>query len=69
MERLSAIMAALADFPGEDEMRLVVHTRDGEDVPMALPPARACPELRDHLASLVGQSGEVRLEEVVAVQR
>ncbi len=65
LERLSAVMAALADFPGDDEMRLVVRTRDGEEVPMALPSARACPELRDRLASLLGEPGDVRLEDRV----
>jgi DNA polymerase-3 subunit alpha len=65
LERLSAVMAALAEFPGEDEMRLIVQTRDGEEVPMALPSARACVELRDRIGSLLGESGEVRLEETV----
>ena len=36
-ERLAGLMAALVDFPGEDEVRLVVHTRVGDKVELALP--------------------------------
>ena len=38
-------MTALVDFPGGDEVRLVVHTRDDQQVELALPTARACEEL------------------------
>ncbi|MGD0765380.1 MAG: DNA polymerase III subunit alpha, partial [Dehalococcoidia bacterium] len=68
-ERLAALMAALTEFPGEDEMRLVIRTRDGDDVELALPPARACPELCTKVSDILGQWGEVRLQETATPSR
>jgi hypothetical protein len=65
-ERLADLMAALVDFPGEDELRLVVHTRVGEQVELALPAARACEELRDRVADVLLEWGEARLEQTRA---
>ncbi len=60
-QRLAGLMTALGDFPGGDEVRLVVHTRDNQQVELSLPRARACEELCGRLAGLFGDSGEVRL--------
>jgi len=60
--RLGAIVAALGDFPGSDEIRLTVHTGDGDETDLALSSARACPELAERLAQLVEGHGEARLE-------
>jgi DNA polymerase-3 subunit alpha len=65
-ERLADLMAALVDFPGEDELRLVVHTRVGEQVELALPAARACEELRARVADVLLEWGEARLEQTRA---
>ena len=54
-------MTALGDFPGGDEVRLIVHTRDEQQVELSLPRARACEELCGRLAALFGDCGEVRL--------
>jgi DNA polymerase-3 subunit alpha len=60
--RLAELMTALVDFPGSDEVRLVVRTRDDQQVELALPPARACEELRARVAGLFAGCGEVRLD-------
>jgi hypothetical protein len=65
-ERLANLMAALVDFPGEDELRLIVHTRVGEQVELALPAARACDELRARVADVLLEWGEARLEQTRA---
>jgi DNA polymerase-3 subunit alpha len=73
-ERLAGLMATLVDFPGEDEVRLVVHTRVGDKVELALPAAKACEELRVRMLEVLQGSGEARLDqsrggEPVAVSR
>ncbi len=60
-QRLAGLMTTLADFPGGDAVRLLVHTRDDQQVELALPRARACEELCGKLAALFGNCGEVRL--------
>ncbi len=65
--RLSELMATLIDFPGGDEMRLIVQMRDGQKVEMDLPTARACDDLCGRIAQLLGQWGKARLEGI-AVQ-
>ena len=62
-ERLAGLMATLVDFPGEDEVRLVVHTRVGDKVELALPTAKACEELRVRMAEVLQGSGEARLDQ------
>jgi len=62
--RLADLMAALTGFPGDDEVRLVVHTRDDERVELALPSARACEELRAKVLEILAESGEARLEAI-----
>ena len=52
-ERLQHLLAALGDYPGDDEVRLTVHTLDGASEQIALPSARDCPELRARLAELL----------------
>jgi DNA polymerase-3 subunit alpha len=65
-ERLADLMAALVDFPGEDELRLVVRTRVGEQVELALPAARACEELHARVTDVLLEWGEARLEQTRA---
>ena len=60
--RLAGLMTALGDFPGGDEVRLIVHMRDDQRVELALPTARACDELCARVADLLGDCGEARLE-------
>ncbi|MBI2912517.1 MAG: DNA polymerase III subunit alpha, partial [Chloroflexi bacterium] len=58
-ERLRALVNALRDFSGEDEVRLSVRQRDGEEVELELPRARQCPELAQRLGEIVGDWGRV----------
>ncbi|MBI1885557.1 MAG: DNA polymerase III subunit alpha [Chloroflexi bacterium] len=58
-ERLRAVVNALRDFDGEDEVRLSIHQRDGEEIELALPRARSCPELRQRLGEVVGSWGTI----------
>ncbi len=39
-------------------MRLTIHTLDGGSQRVALPSARACPELTDRLSELLSDAGE-----------
>jgi len=55
-------MTALVDFPGSDEVRLIVHMRDDQKVELALPKARACDELCARVAHVLGEWGEARLD-------
>jgi len=64
--RLAGLMTALVDFPGSDEVRLIVHMRDGQRVELALPTARACDELCLRVAHLLGDCGEARLEGIAS---
>ncbi len=68
-ERLAALMAALAEFRGEDEVRLLIRTRDNDDVELALPPARACPELCATAGDILGEWGEIRVQETATPSR
>ncbi|MGB2694390.1 MAG: DNA polymerase III subunit alpha [Dehalococcoidia bacterium] len=58
-DRLQRLMAALRDFPGEDEVRLTVRTLDGESQRVALPAARASAELTARLQEVLGDAGAV----------
>jgi DNA polymerase-3 subunit alpha len=66
--RLAGLMTALVDFPGSDEVRLIVHMRDDQRVELALPTARACDELCLRVAHLLGEWGEARLEGAAGVE-
>jgi hypothetical protein len=60
-DRLQRLLAALRDFPGEDEVRLTVRTLDGASQRVALPSARACPELTARLADVLSDAGEAQV--------
>jgi DNA polymerase-3 subunit alpha len=62
--RLDALIALLGDYPGDDEVRLFVHARDGDRIELAMPSARACEELRRAGMSLLGDGSAA--EEVAA---
>ncbi|MFQ5799697.1 MAG: hypothetical protein ACE5H0_13535, partial [Bacteroidota bacterium] len=54
---LRALVNALRDFEGEDEVRLAVRQRDGDEIELELPRARCCPELQQRLGEIVGDWG------------
>ena len=58
-ERLRALVNALQDYSGEEEVRLSIRQRDGEEVQLELPRVRCCPELRQRLGEIVGPWGMV----------
>jgi len=60
---VAALVACLRDFPGDDPVRLRVRQSDGQEVELALPSARACPELVARLGRVVGERGKVVVEE------
>ncbi|MDI6857114.1 MAG: DNA polymerase III subunit alpha [Dehalococcoidia bacterium] len=62
-ERLLDLVQALVAFPGEDEVRLRVHTRHGEEVELALPSAAFCDGLHTSVVRVLGEWGEARIEE------
>jgi DNA polymerase-3 subunit alpha len=60
-ERLRAVMSALEEFEGEDEVRLAIRQQDGDEVELELPRARACEELSQRLSAALGEQGAVVL--------
>jgi hypothetical protein len=62
-DRLERVLDALRDFPGDDEVRLTVRTLDGGAQRVALPGARACPELTARLQAALSDAGEVAVVE------
>ncbi|MCS7276761.1 MAG: DNA polymerase III subunit alpha [Dehalococcoidia bacterium] len=58
-ERLRQVIMLLRDFPGEDAVTLSIRQQDGEEIDLALPRARVCPELLSRLRSAVGAWGRV----------
>ena len=60
-ERLRAVMSALEEFEGEDEVRLAIRQQDGDEVELELPRARACDELSERLGAVLGDQGAVIL--------
>jgi len=58
----AALVACLRDFPADDRVRLRVRQADGQEVELALTPARACEELVDRLRAVVGEQGMVASE-------
>jgi hypothetical protein len=61
---MASLVACLRDFPGDDPVRLRVRQSDGQEVELALPSARACPELVERLAEVVGEQGRIGLEQI-----
>jgi hypothetical protein len=55
--RIEELNALIKGYPGEDEIRLFVHARDGDRIELAMPAARACEELRGEGAALLGPHG------------
>jgi hypothetical protein len=47
----------MAKYPGGDDVRLFIHARDGDRIELAMPPARACDELRDAGMAALGPGG------------
>jgi DNA polymerase III alpha subunit len=60
-ERLRAVMSALEEFEGEDEVLLAIRQQDGDEVQLELPRARACDELSQRLSAALGEQGAVVL--------
>jgi DNA polymerase-3 subunit alpha len=58
-ERLRAVMSALEEFEGEDEVVLTIRQQDGDEVELELPRARACEELSQRLSAVLGDQGAV----------
>ena len=55
--RLDALIALIADYPGEDPIRIFIHARDGDRIELHLPDARACEELRSAGIDVLGRQG------------
>jgi len=55
--RLAELIELLKRFPGDDPVRLFIHASDGDRIELAMPPARACEELRTQAASLLAPDG------------
>jgi hypothetical protein len=62
-DRLTQLLATLVDFPGEDEVTLVVGS-NGDRESFALPSARACKELCARLDAVLDYNGKATLEPV-----
>ena len=60
-DRLERLLSALRDVPGEDDVRLTVHTLGGGTQSVALPSARASEELTARLSKVLSDAGEVRI--------
>jgi len=61
-DRLERCLFALREFPGDDEVRLTVHTLDGAAHPLALRVrVRACAELTARLADVLSDGGEAQV--------
>jgi DNA polymerase-3 subunit alpha len=56
-QRLDDLVALIERYPGADTVRLFVHTRDDDKIELAMPPARACDELRDAGIALLTPHG------------
>ncbi len=60
-QRLRAVMSALEEFEGEDEVVLTIRQQDGDEVELELPRARACDALSQRLSAALGDQGAVVL--------
>ncbi len=65
-ERLRQVINALRDHPGQDAVTLFIRQADGEEVQLALPRARICPELLGRLREAVGSWGDVEALQATA---
>ncbi len=65
-ERLRALMSALQEFEGDDEVRLTIRQRDGDEVELELPRTRACGELSERLGGVLGDGGRLNLSKTGA---
>jgi len=54
--RLAAVFRLLQSQPGEDAVRLTIHTRAGETIDLALPSAKLDDALREKLGEALGES-------------
>ena len=61
-DRLERLLAVLAEFPGEDEVRLTVHTLDGQSQVVKLGKVRVSidGELLSQLSDVLGEGGAVQ---------
>jgi len=57
-ERLDALVALLAQHPGDDRVRLFVHCRDGDRIELTLPSVTATEELRAAGVAALGPHGD-----------
>ena len=55
--RLDDLVTLLADYPGDDAVRLFIHCRDGDRIELSLPDARVCEELRAAGVALLAPDG------------
>jgi DNA polymerase-3 subunit alpha len=55
--RLDDLIALMASYPGDDPVRLFIHTRDDDRIELTLPDGRACDELRDAGLAILGPTG------------
>ncbi len=55
--RLDDLVRLLGEYPGDDEVRLFIHARDGDRIELSLPESRACDELREAGIALLGALG------------
>ncbi len=62
-DRLERLLAALREYPGEDDVRLTVHTLGDARQSVALPKARACDELTSRLTEVLADAGEALVVE------
>ena len=58
---LKAVVGLLKDNPGSDDVRLVIHDGDGNDIEFDLPQAAASEDLARSLRALLRQNGNVRV--------
>ncbi|MCC7363505.1 MAG: DNA polymerase III subunit alpha [Dehalococcoidia bacterium] len=58
---LKAVVGMLKDNPGNDDVRLVIHDGDGNDIEFDLPRAAATEDLARNLRALLRQNGNVRV--------
>ena len=58
---LKTVVSMLKDRPGNDEVRLVIHDADGQDMEFDLPRADVNEDLARSVRSILQSRGQVRL--------